>query len=846
MLSRLLLLFRLLVWRPFWRAGLRSVFVILGVALGVAVTTAISLANHSALATFRDSLDLVAGRTHVQVLPTGVALPETLVRDLGWLRRLGTVVPVIETPVVTVAKQRPLTVLGLDLLQANPAEAGFEAIEEVERPLFVARKLVDELGLKVGAPLEVVANDRRAIFHIAGIIPDSGDTAAWDSTVVLTDIADAQIAFGRYGELDRLDVVLDQPDTVGDVVAKLQATLPPSAKPMTPERRNGQVQRMLQAFQANLAALSYIALLVGAYLIYNTLSVSVVQRRGEIGTLRALGVTRRQILTAIGAEALLVGTLGSALGLAGGVLLASGAVKAVTRTVNSLYVSTGSAAVYLDGRTLAMSAAVGLGLSLLAAAVPALEAARTPPANAMRVGSWERKQSGRAGLWAALGSTMLGGAYIAALQPPIGGMPVFGYLSAMLIVLGASFLVPLLLVGLSRCGRALGPFAGLTGRLSAVNLGASVGRHAVAVASLMVGLSMILSVAIMIGSFRGTVSDWVGQTLRADLYVSPLAQAGQIDSPVLSEPTLAKLTALPGVAAVGPYRELSVTIGDRLTKLGAGDLHFTARHAPLPFVDPDTRMADVLARVAGQDRVIVSETFANHFKVGPGDTVPVPTPKGPVAMPIEAVYYDYSNEQGIVILDRATFRRHFGDARASSLSIVAAEPAAIESIRSAILTDSELAAAVRVTRSGELREEAMRIFDETFAITYALQVIAMSVALLGVVASLTTLVLERQRELGILRTLGFTRRQIAGLIVGESAWMGVAGSIVGVAAGYALALVLIFVVNKQSFGWSIRLLSPWAHVVQSVAMVMVTAILAGIYPAYRATRLPMAEAVRAE
>jgi putative ABC transport system permease protein len=612
---------------------------------------------------------------------------------------------------------------------------------------------------------------------------------------------------------------------------------------MTPERRNAQVGRMLRAFQANLAALSYIALLVGAYLIYNTLSVSVVQRRTEIGTLRALGVSQTMVFGAITAEALLIGGIGSLIGLGGGLLLARGAVGAVAQTVNSLYVSTGPATVHYDPWTMILSAGVGLVLSVAAAAVPAWEASRTSPAAAMRRGSWGMKQRGRIGGVTLVGCLLLGLAYVAALQPPIDDMPVFGFLAAMLIVVGTSFLVPLLLVVMSKAGRRLGMSLGFSARMATVNLGASVGRHAVAVASLMVGLAMILSVAIMIGSFRTTVLTWVNQTLRADLYVRPAVLA---DGALLSPETLARIAALPGVAAAGPWREVPITYQGRPTLIGAGDLRFTERVAPLRFVDGSQRFADVSPRLIGHDRVIVSETFAAHFGVKRGDVLAVPTPAGPVPMPIEAVYYDYANEQGIIVMDRATLVRHFHDERLTSISIAVTAPSAAGGLEQTIAEEPRLAGNVVVTSSGELRREAMRIFDETFAITYALQVIAMTVALLGVVATLVTLVLERQGEIAVLRALGMTRGQVAGMVVAESAGMGVAGSIAGTGAGFALALLLIHVINKQSFGWSITWQSPWRHVATSVALVMVTALLAGLYPGWRATRTTVSDALRAE
>ncbi|MBC7541502.1 MAG: ABC transporter permease, partial [Candidatus Sericytochromatia bacterium] len=402
MFSAWLAVIRALVWRPFWQGGLRSAFVIVGVALGVAITAAINLANHSALATFRDSIDLVAGRTHVQILPTVQTLPDTILTRLGWLRRLGDVNPVIEAICVVPQHHKTLRLIGVDLLHAGLSGSAEQPALRTDRPVLIHAGLAARWHLAVGDTLAAVADDRPVQFVVAGLIPSTGRTSGWDETFAVTDLAVAQDVLHRPGQLDRIDIQLADPDQTDDVVAALQAQLPPNARALTPERRNAQVGRMLRAFQANLAALSYIALLVGAYLIYNTLSVSVVQRRTEIGTLRALGVSGRQVFAAVTLEALMIGVVGSTLGLGLGLILAQGAVAAVSQTVNSLYINTGgAAAVHYDPLTMILSAMIGLLLSLAAAVLPAWEASRTAPAVAMRRGTWATKQQGRTALFAA-------------------------------------------------------------------------------------------------------------------------------------------------------------------------------------------------------------------------------------------------------------------------------------------------------------------------------------------------------------------------------------------------------------------------------------------------------------
>ena len=414
----------------------------------------------------------------------------------------------------------------------------------------------------------------------------------------------------------------------------------------------------------------------------------------------------------------------------------------------------------------------------------------------------------------------------------------FGLAAALAVVFGGAALAPLLLEGLLRRGRA--PFAAVfrvEGLLAHANLSAAAPRLAVSVAALAVSLALLAAVAIMVGSFRETVTYWVGQTLRADLFAAVADRAAAGTSAGISEEAEQRIASHPAVAAIDGFVSVDLPYGPDgdLIILGAGRFDVLLEHGALLFKTPSDGPAALRAAV-GTDAVVVSESFAIKHGAAAGDRIALDTPQGPRAFRVAAVYYDYSSDRGTVVMDEKTFADRYGPRRPVSLALYLAPGADAETVRDELLAAAGADARLLIRTNRTLRAEVLRIFDATFAITWALQAIAVVVAILGVAATLLTLVLERRRELAVLRLAGAGRAQIRRMVVVEAAAIGLLSQGIGLAVGVALSLILIHVINVQSFGWTIQFHLPLGFLAQSTVLIAVTTALAGLYPARVAAR----------
>jgi putative ABC transport system permease protein len=844
-------LFRWFILRRLRLEPLRSATTTLGIALGVAVVVAIQLTNTSSLRGFETALDTVSGRASLEVVGTSLGVDERRLLDLGWLREFGAVAPVIEGEVVLREPGRPteaLRVLGVDVLRERPfrdyrltTAADGDLLNSLLDPgaAILAAKFAEPRGLTVGTGFSVIAGDRVVNLTVTGLLADEGPARVIDGHFVLMDIAEAQLALDRLGWIDRVEVRLDDSASTDDVEAAIAGRLPAGLAVQRPSQRGRQVEQMLAAFHLNLSALSYVALLVGLFLVYNTVSVAVLSRRDEIGILRALGVTRGGVCVLFLAEAAALAAVGTTGGVLLGRLLADAAVALTSTTVSTFYIATAAAPPALDGLALVSAFATGVPLALLAAMVPAAEAARVSPVAAIRGSDLPdtRASSSVRRLGAAIALLALG--WWLATLGPVGGLPLFGYASAVAVVLGASFLVPFVLFV---AARALdGPARRLLrveDWLAVTNLSASISRLSISVAALAVSLSMMVAIAVMIGSFRETVVYWVSQTLQADLFISPASQRQPGAQGTLSPELVDLVTGSPDVLAADRFRLTDVPYGDTRIRVGAGDFDVILAHGALLFKTPVDAAAAMRATI-GRDAVVASESFALKQGLGAGDDVSVPTPTGPVTFRIAAVYYDYSNDRGVLMMDRATFEQHFGDSSVTGLTVYLRDGIPPDEARARLLDRIDGAHQVFISTNGSLRAEALRIFDSTFAITYALELVAIAVAILGVSGTLLTLILEREREFTMLRLIGTTRAQIRRMVIGEAVLIGGVSQAIGLLVGVALSLLLIYVVNVQSFGWTIQFRLPLAFLVQSTLLILIATAVAGIYPARRAAQLTM-------
>jgi putative ABC transport system permease protein len=856
-------LFRAIILRVLVQDRLRSVLTALGVALGVAVMLGIQLANSGSLKGFSAALDAMSGKAALEITSPPLGVDESLLPELSWLREYGVAAPVIQADVLVrsnVGGEETLSALGIDAIR-DPAlrdyavadgDAGEQAsgtqllaLLGVPRTVIVTEEVATAHVLSVGDELQMVTRDRAEGFQVAGILRSRrGGLSA--GRLVVMDISTAQDALGREGRIDRLELRLHDALDVARAEEELKQRLPEGLWAQRPSRRSAAVEKMLAAFHFNLTMLSGIALVVGLFLIYNTVSVSVMTRRREIGMLRTLGVSRGGVQGLFLGEALGLGFVGAVVGVPLAKLLAAGTVALTSTAVDTLYVATAARVPDLEWRHWALGFGIAWPLSLLAAWLPARAAARVSPVVAAKgnedrgEGDW-MVDEGNAGQlrwpWWLKGPVIpvvLG--FWAAMQEPIGGLPLWGFASTVCAIAAASLSVPWTLHKSALLLRSpLGRWLGIEGRLAASQIAGSTPRLSISVAALAVALALTVAIAVMVGSFRTTVTYWVDQSLGADLYVRPGVPPRSQNPPTMTPETMAILQSHPEVAAVDGYRAMDFPYQDRQIKLGAGDFATMQAHGRVAFKSPGNT-SQILERAQSEGEVLVSESFGLRFKVGVGDEVELDTPKGRQAFRVGGLFYDYSNDSGTLTMDKALFDHWFGESQPSHAAVYLAEGANADQVRDQLLEAMPAGTLLAAFTNQGIREEVLRIFDSTFAITWALEIIAILVAMAGVAATIVTLVLERKPEMRLLRIAGADVAQVRRTIVLESGLIGLVSQLLGLVVGVLLSLVLIHVINPQSFGWSIQFHLPWGFLLSATVVTVAATMLAGLIPARWAAR----------
>jgi putative ABC transport system permease protein len=851
-MGRLFLFYRLML-RPLLQEPVRAILTILAVTLGVAVVLAIDLAGGAATGSFRASMETLAGDNDLEIVASG-GVPETVVGMVATLPYSIRISPRIEDSAVILDTEQTIPLIGLDLIAesgsgSNNAISGSSlsevfaqsgnAIENLKTPdsIWVGASLAK----KPGDGLRLLINDQVHEFTVRGVYPDTNGS---ESAIVM-DLAAAQRALNRFGRVDRILLRVPESPGLEDWQQRVRAALPAGVEIRTQGTGTDENRRMLAAFRWNLQLLSYIALIVGAFLIYNTISVSVVRRRPETGIVRALGASRNAVLAAFLGEAAFFGLAGAALGLPVGRLMASGAVKLMSATVESLYVSSRPGAIELSAWSVVLAFTIGIGVAVVSAYSPAHEASLVSPVEAMARGRREymtRVHKSR-DLWLAL---ILASAAVGTSRvPAIGGKPIFGYLAAILLVIASALAIPAFTDAIiSRTSRWLGKILGVEALLASQSLSGSLRRTSVLVGALSTAIAMMTSVGIMVGSFRETVLIWMNDRLPADLYLRPAGAPAPDRHPTVSLELADKISKLPGVAGVDRLRAYEISYDGMPATLASVDLSaLRSDHRSSFFSGRPTEQ--VLSQIRDADAVVVSEPFTYKHHVRAGDTITLALGTSRPSFRIADVYYDYGSERGSILMDRQTMLRYLPDPTPSNLAIYVAPNASVETVRQEV-TQASAGHRVLLASNRDLRTEAIRIFDRTFAITYALEAVAVIVAVMGVAGALLALVIDRRREIGLLRFLGAAACQVRKQILVEAGLLGLLANFAGLALGFALSLVLIYVINKQSFGWTIRFHWPVAVLLGALSVVYAATVLAGLYPAQVAVRLNPLEAVHEE
>jgi putative ABC transport system permease protein len=821
-----------------------AVINIVSVALGVAVYLAIQIANRSATAAFTAGVDVVAGRANLEVRGT---FDDDLFPSLQKVEGVTAATPLVEG-LVTLPRYpgEYLHILGVDPFTnsefenfkiSKSAKETFDGAAWFGNPksIAVTKSFADSHKLRRGDSIRIKIGERE-LDLVLNFLLEAKDG---DSRYAAMDIGWAQELLGRQGKLTGVLLRIHDPANPESIAQRVRHLVPADAVVQEPEQRSGQVEKMLAGFQLNLTALSMVSLLVGAFLIYNTVTASVVRRRSEIGILRALGVSRAKVRWIFLGEAMLYGAIGSVIGCAGGVFLANLLVRAVAKTVTNLYVLVSIDHFYLPGWQIPLVLLFGMSSVLVGAFIPATAGANLPPLQALNLGVLiERSQRPRL-LWILLsGGTLVLAAGTGVLA--LTGFRRVGFASAFFTMIGFCFLAPHVTY---QCGAWSRRISGslLLPRLASQNLIRSLYRHAVTVAALGSAVAMLVSISIMIYSFRRTIDRWVERRLVADVFIAPTANEIVGFENFIPEDLLAFLKSRPDVEMIDTYRDLTVSVNGEPVSLGV--ILGTGRNVPEFLGGNSTEKYQAFRH---PDKVTISEPLSHRLKINQGQTVEIATPLGMRTFQIAGVFYDYSRDAGQMLMQRSNFEKLWRDPRVNSVALYLHPGTNVKRTIEALRAEYPNARDYSFYSNRALRDVVVDLFNQTFAVTQVLRVIAVLVAVIGIALNFTVLVKEREREIGTMQAVGVSRGQICGLIIWESLLVGIAALLLGLAMGGALSVVLTEVINKAFFGWTIPLQIPWAQILVTPVWLLLAAALASLWPANQASRANIIDSTRME
>jgi putative ABC transport system permease protein len=854
--AQYLRIFRWHVLRYLRRHPLLGLLNILSVALGVAVYLATQIANQSANRAFAASVDLIAGKAELEISSPTRHLPETILPQIAAVPGISAATPLVHgfVPLPDFPGDY-LEILGIDVFTNAPFRtfdpANFAAGSfDIQRwlgaanAIAVSEEFVRQHHLKEGDKLRVRTGGGDRELEI-GFLLRKDDT--FDPHFAAMDIGWAQELLGRRGQLSSIQLRLTDPHNREAVIAALRAILPKDARVAAPARRTEEVDKMLGGFQLNLTLTSLVSLFVGMFLIYNTVSASVVRRQHEIGILRSLGVTRREVRMLFLAEAIVLGGIGALLGLIGGFALARVLTSAVSATISSLYVLVHVRELSLRPWMFAVAWGIGVVSVILSAWFPAQQAAQQRPVDALHGGTRIERSVLPSHGWLMSGLGCVVAAAIFSWVALSTGPRWLSFGAAFGVIAGFSLLVPRLMFRFStgagkifRGYRARGWRVSLETELAAANLRRALMRNSVTVAALGIAVAMTVGVSVMVFSFRKTVETWINQTLLADLFLTPAPNEAFGDSAFFPRAAFDFLAHHPAVETADTFRAVEVAMGDSDVALAA----ISGVRREFQFLHGDH--SALIRRFRDEPCVLVSESFARRHRLRENDTIELVTPDGPRSFPVVGIFYDYVRDQGIVYMSAANFARFWHDDRIHSVAIYLKQGHQAEEVVDAFRSQFSQGGQFSIFSNQSLRRRIFEIFDQTFAVTYILLAISIFVAVTGIFLSLTILITERRRELAILRAVGASAGQIRRLLLTETAMLGLLAAAVGLVCGLCLAVVLTGVINRVFFGWTIHLAFPWRSLVWTPVWILAAAVIAGVIPAWRASRMELADNLRDE
>ena len=800
-----------------------SLLQLLGIACGVAAAVGMALSARVSLSSFEKAVEYLTGQaTHSLERPAG-PLEETVLARIMVDPAVQAFSPVIDRR-IKLGNGETVRLLGIDPLldqkirpqlgQSRPQEISQHSPDPFaflleENAILMDKHLASQLRLDAGGLLET----SRGKLKIIGTFPNASG-----EPITLMDISHAQRLFQLSGKIDRVDLIVNDE---ADFLSRWKS----GYRIQSGRQRQATLRDMLQAFRLNLQALSLLALFVGVFLVYNTAMFTVVSRMKDAGILRSLGAGRREIVGAFLSEILLLGSIGGILGGLAGFLLSRFLSNLVAGTISSLYFFLRPAPLEWSWSVLLISVLLGCGASVLGGIFPLIELVRADPVQALRGRTAVRGSKGLAGKAALAGVGVL--AISLGLLSLAGIHVYFGFAGSFALLIGVSLTTGLVLVWLHPLLRkTLAFLSGLPGKVAAGNIRKSLDRTAVAVAAFMVAISMSIGLSSMIGSFRQSLIWWMGTQLQADLFV------GKVDEAEVPESFYHEMRTIPGIDGFDLYRNVQVLYQGKPITLCSVEAAVLQKYTNFGWLKGGNENWNPVRNGA----VIVSESFSRRFGIKAGDAVTLDGINGPAILTVAAIFYDYTSEHGVVMMDRSTYLRIFNDRTISTLGVFVSPG---NPLRKEALEEVRRRAVLRglpVYTRDQLWGDILSVFDSTFAVTRSMQVLSIIVAFFGIAGALMTLFIERQREFGIYRALGFSSRQVAAMTLMEGLGMGLVSFLMSIGVGTLLAWVLIRVINLRSFNWTIFFYPAWEPYAVAFGIAVLASVGAAVYPIWKVYR----------
>jgi putative ABC transport system permease protein len=773
-------------------------------------------------------------------------------------------VPVIDTHgFLQVAKERSLMVLGVDVLQDGQIRDYSLSDESADIPdpllflakpdsILITREMAKREGIKLDQVIRIETVSGVRPFRVRGLLEPEGPAKAMAGSIAIMDIYAAQMAFGMEGRIDRIDVSLLRGMDLEVVKKRIEATLPEGYRVDTPEGRTRQIEILLSSFQRNIDLVSYIAVFVGMYLIYNAVSISVVHRRREIGVLRALGTTRGQIVRLFLGETFVLAVVGSALGVAFGVFLARSLVGVFGQIVSEMFMRTSISGISLNWVSLFMGFLSGIITSLVAAIFPSLSSVRITPISAIRSTpfSEEGMLTGKRLITGSVIFIGLSAAILALYESPgsarLHSVNVI-FLSMLSLLVGVSLATPFALrLFLNVYHRLFAARLGSVGRLAGLNLLKNITRNSVAAAAIFYGIAVFVSTSSFMYSTKQSVLAYLDNVVKAEILVTsghPLATTGSQNIPMPLE-LMEEIGRMPGVLSVDPFRKVYIDYQGKRALLLVLDVKRRMSYTTFTVVQGDKENLQKL--LPNQDAVAVNESLAAQYGLKPGDRVSIPTPAGPISFTVASVIVEYSSDSGTLLMDIGTYQKYWGERLIDTIAVRVKPGEDVTVVRDAIQQKFGSDRKLFVLASWEFKREVRKMLDQIFIFDHMLNIITLTIASLGIIITLLASVLERTREIGILRSIGMLKKQVSRIVVLESLLLGVVGGALGCVAGIILGWMTLEGFYRADYGGSAEFFIPYASIAWALVMSALLSALAGIYPARKAAKTNIVEALSYE